>query len=226
MNKPDYKAMVDGVDTSRDIHSIVHQIFGDVMSVDDAGLEFSETEMKNMMNEICMIMEQMTFNKGLDYFGKAGEEAVLKELMQLHERQVLKPRHGSKLSPEAKRRSLNYLMFLKEKRCGKIKARGCADGRKQRAWIGKDEASSPTVMIESLLLSCVIDATEGRDVATVDIPGAFMQADMDETVHIRMEGRMAELICKLDPSMYRPFIVYEKGKPVLYAELLKALYGT
>jgi hypothetical protein len=73
-------------------------------------------------------------------------------------------------------------MFLKQKRCGKIKARGCADGQKQRAYTMKEEASAPTVAIESLLLTCVIDATEERDVATVDIPGAFMQADMDTSL--------------------------------------------
>ena len=76
------------------------------------------------------------------------------------------------------------------------------------------------------MLSCVIDATEGRDVATVDIPGAFMQADMDETVHVKLEGTMAELFARLDPKMYRKYVRTERGKPVLCVELLKALYGT
>jgi hypothetical protein len=75
-------------------------------------------------------------------------------------------------------------MFLKKKRCGHIKGRGCADGQKQRLYTTQEEASSPTVAIESVMLSCVIDASEGRDVATVDIPGAFMQADMDDDVHV------------------------------------------
>lgn len=78
-------------------------------------------------------------------------------------------------------------MFLKKKRSGRIKGRGCADGRKQRAYTNKEDASSPTVAIEALMLSCVIDAKEGRDVATVDIPGAFMQADMDDLVHMRLD---------------------------------------
>jgi hypothetical protein len=45
-----------------------------------------------------------------------------------------------------------------------------------------------------LLLTCVINATEERDVTTVNIPGAFMQADMDELVHMKLEGTMAELL--------------------------------
>ena len=59
------------------------------------------------------------------------------------------------------------------------------------------------------MLSCVIDALERRDTATVDIPGAFMQADMDEMVHMRLEGTMAELLVKLDPKMYRKYLQTE-----------------
>jgi hypothetical protein len=46
--------------------------------------------------------------------------------------------------------SLAYLMYLKRKRCGKIKGRGCADGRKQRAWTDKADSSSPTIATEAL----------------------------------------------------------------------------
>jgi hypothetical protein len=80
-------------------------------------------------------------------------------------------------------------MFIKEKHCGTIsKGRGCADGRKQRLYKTKEETSSPTVRTESLLLSCVTDAKEGRQVITCDVPGAFMQVDVDEVVHVRLAG--------------------------------------
>jgi hypothetical protein len=71
-------------------------------------------------------------------------------------------------------------MFLTKKRYGRIKARGCADGRKQRETTRKEDAAAPTAAIESVMLSANIDAMEERDVASVDIPGAFMQADIDE----------------------------------------------
>lgn len=169
---------------------------------------------------------QMNMKQGLKVFGEKGKDAVYQEMKQLHDRGVMSPIHPSTLSREQRRKVLRYLMFLKQKRSGKIKGRGCADGRKQRLYTNKEDASSPTVAIESLLLSSVIDATEGRHVITCDIPGAFMQADMDELVHMKLEGEMAELLEKIDPSLYRKYIVIEKGKPVLYVELLKALYGT
>jgi hypothetical protein len=82
------------------------------------------------------------------------------------------------------------------------------------------------VAIESVLLTCAIDALERRDVATVDIPGAFMQADMDEVIHMKLEGQMAELLVRLDPKLYRKYVHSRNGKPILYVELKKALYGT
>ena len=117
-------------------------------------------------------------------------------------------------------------MFLKQKHTGQVKGRGCADGRKQRESTSKEEASSPTVAIESVLLSCTIDAHEHRDVGVADIPGAFMQADMEDTVYLRIDGAMAEMLVQLDPEMYGKFVVIENGKTVLYLLLKKALYGT
>ena len=130
------------------------------------------------------------------------------------------------LTAAQKREALGYLMFLKRKRSGKIKARGCADGRPQRAYILQEDARAPTVSTEAVFMTAVIDAMENRMVAVVDIPGAFMQADMDPGVYMRIDGAMAELLMEIDYDMYQPHMVKEKGKPVIYVELLKALYGT
>jgi hypothetical protein len=41
------------------------------------------------------------------------------------------------LTPEERKGALRYLKFLKEKRCGTIKGRGCTDGRSQRGYMTK-----------------------------------------------------------------------------------------
>ena len=41
-----------------------------------------------------------------------------------------------------------------------------------------------------------------------------------------MEGKMVDILTNLDPKMYRKYITTEKGRPVLYVELKKSLYGT
>jgi hypothetical protein len=51
-------------------------------------------------------------------------------------------------------------MFLKQKRDGNIKGRTVAGGNNQRDYVSKEDAISPTVAMESVLLSCIIDAKE------------------------------------------------------------------
>ena len=40
------------------------------------------------------------------------------------------------------------------------------------------QAASPTALTESHLITAVIDAKQGRDVMTADIPNAFVHTDM------------------------------------------------
>jgi len=65
------------------------------------------------------------------------------------------------------------------------------------------------------MLSYIID---GMDVATVDIPRVFIQADMDyKVVHLGLHGKLAELLVQLAPSLYR-----KCGQ--VFKQLQKALY--
>lgn len=171
-------------------------------------------------------MTQFSVKKGIKEFGQAGIDAVLSEMKQLDDRNVIVPCAQNTLTREEKFRSLQYLMFLKKKRCGRIKGRGCADGRKQRMYKSKQETSAPTVAVESLLISCAIDAKENRHVITSDVPGAFMQADMDEILHMKLEGPLARLLVQVNPGKYQSFMFGEKGKEIIYVQLMKALYGT
>jgi Reverse transcriptase (RNA-dependent DNA polymerase) len=176
-------------------------------------------------SDFAYVTAQMSAKAGLRMFGTKGADALMKELRQLIVMNVMSGCNPHELSSDQKRKSLKYLMFLKEKRCGQIKGRSCADGRKQRIYKTKAETSSPTVSIESLMLSCMIDAMEGRDIATCDIPAAFMQADIDEEIHVKFDGELVDLLLKVDP-MLGQYMTIEQGKTVLYMLLNKALYGT
>jgi len=67
-----------------------------------------------------------------------------------------------------------------KKRCGKVKACKVAGGNKQRDYVAKEDASSPTCATESVLLTCAIDAKENRETAVVDIPNAFIQTVVED----------------------------------------------
>jgi hypothetical protein len=69
----------------------------------------------------------------------------------------------------------------------------------------KEETSAPTVLIESLFLSCTINAKEGQKVVTCDTPGAFMQTDIDKVIHVWLEGPLAKLLTKVDPVHEVPY---------------------
>ena len=55
------------------------------------------------------------------------------------------------------------------------------DGQKQQDDPNAKDASSPTVSLEAVLITTVVDAYEHRYVAIVNIPGAYLSADMDHS---------------------------------------------
>ena len=117
-------------------------------------------------------------------------------------------------------------MFLTEKCTGKVKAHGCANVSKQHDHIAKEEATAPTVSSATIFIQGTIFAHEGRDMATCNIPGAFLQADNPDYVLMCLDGIFAELMVTIAPNIYCKYITTNaKDKPVLYVQLEKALYG-
>jgi len=124
------------------------------------------------------------------------------------------------------------LIFLTEKRDGRIKGRTCANGSTQRAYTERDEAASPMAMTESILITATIDAKQNRDVMTADIPNAFIQTDANEKNHVvgeciimKIRGPLVDMLLKIAPEIYKDFVVMEGSTKVLYVKMLKAIYG-
>jgi len=107
-----------------------------------------------------------------------------------------------------------------------VEGRTIADGRKQRPLFEKHDTSSPAQSLEGYIASLVIDAMEERDIATIDVAGAFLKADMPDFVLLRLHGASLKAILRANKEKYEKFIVIEKGRQVLYVRLLKAMYGT
>ncbi len=118
-------------------------------------------------------------------------------------------------------------MFHKEKRDSSVKARMCADGQKQKegTW-SKQDTTSPTVAMELVFITTIVDAHKGQDVACFDILGAFLHADVEEDITMVLKSRLAELMVQVAPNLYRKYItVNRKGTAILYVKMQKALYG-
>ena len=81
------------------------------------------------------------------------------------------------LTWDIRKQALGYLMFLKRKQSGKMKAKGWADRCPQREHITKEESSSPTVLLYAFMRLCSMDVMDERKVITIDTPSAFLQGD-------------------------------------------------
>ncbi len=94
----------------------------------------------------------------------------------------------------------------------------------------KEDASSPTMSLEAVLLTCLVDANKNRDVAIVDIPNSFVQTvveDEKDKALIRIRGPLFDILVSIAPNVYRLYVtVGKKGKKQLLVQCLTALYGT
>jgi hypothetical protein len=86
-------------------------------------------------NHGASFAQNYILQKGLKKFGDEGATAACRELDQLHSRNCFSPRDISTLTVEEKKKALEALMFLTEKRDGTIKGRMVANGKPSREWL-------------------------------------------------------------------------------------------
>ena len=141
------------------------------------------------------------------------------------------PRHKRDLNTREIKKAMEALLFLTEKRDKTVKGRAVYNGKPTREWLSREDSASPTASLESIMLTAIIDAFEGRDIMTCDIPNAFIQARMpppkngEDRVIMKITGVLVDLLVKIAPETYAPYVEIENGVKVLYVELLRALYG-
>ena len=175
-----------------------------------------------------IMVQNYSIKKGLKHFGVRGEQAVTKELQQHHDMETYFPVDPDTLTQKQRKEALNSLMFLMEKRDKSVKARSCADGSKMRLrpHYRKEDNSSPTCANESTMLITSINAHEGRDTMSIDLPGAFLHAFSDEEILMMLKGPLCELMVQIAPKVYQPYVRYDsKGVAFMYVRMNKAMYG-
>ena len=183
------------------------------------------------------VFTQMSAQQGIKKHGEKAIAAILKELKQLNDgavegKPVITPISFEDLTPQDKEQALEAVNLIKEKRCGKLKGRTCANGSRQRKYLkeGEDYAS-PTASLESILTTLVIDAWEERDIAVADVPGAYLHASFpkDKKVILKLQGVFVDIMCDVNPE-FKKHVIYERSKrnkntKCLYVRVLRALYG-
>jgi hypothetical protein len=90
----------------------------------------------------------------------------------------------------------------------------------------KEDGASPTFAADSIMITAAINAHQRWDVATIDIPGAFLHAYNDKEMFMFLKGPLAELMVQMDPQLYQKFVIHNKNnQALLYVKLSKAIYG-
>ena len=142
------------------------------------------------------------------------------------DKNMFTPQDPRKLTKAQLRKVIMSSMFLKEKFLSsgdfeKLKARLVAGGHQQdRESYG--DISSPTVATSAAFMIASIAALERRHVVTVDIAGAYLNADMTgQEVLMKLDRTMSAILVKIRPD-YKPFLT-EEGTMIV--RLNKALYG-
>jgi hypothetical protein len=175
-------------------------------------------------------MTQLSLKAALKQWGEDAKIAVEAKAKQLHWQNSFKLVYWKEVNKEKRKQILKSHVFVKKKCSGQIKACKVAGGNKQRDLISKENASSPTVAMESVLLTSLVEAQENRDVAIVDIPNAFIQTGMEDDedkVVMRIRGHMADVLMKVAPKVYGPYVATDKqGRKQLLVECFNAIYST
>ena len=106
-----------------------------------------------------------------------------------------------------------------------LKGRTCTDKSKQRRFLKQYETvASPTVPLEAIFATLIIDVKEGRDVATCNVPGAFLHSELLEgkRLFLRLRDVFVDIMCQVNPE-YKQYVRVEKWK-TYYICMLYNLY--
>ena len=143
----------------------------------------------------------MEAKRGIKTYGKIAVIDILNEYKQLYKLDVLGTQNATIMPCQEKYRALRAVKLIKEKRCGKIKGRMCADGSRQSTYIPRKGAMSLTIALEALFASLFIDAQEGRAVHTFDVPVEYLHSSLiyDKVLHMKFEGEFVDIMCEVNP---------------------------
>ena len=87
-----------------------------------------------------------------------------------------------------------------------------------------DEITSLTVSMEGTFLTPVIEAQEGQDITTCNIPNAFVQTHVEEKdkdgnqTIMKIRGVCVDILYEIDP-IYWDYMVTKGNQKVLYVHI-------
>jgi hypothetical protein len=175
-----------------------------------------------------LLAQHISLKKGIRTMKEKVEPAVLSELQQMKDLGVFDPINYASLTQPQREKVVRAFMFITEKYLAdgtfdKVKARLVAD---KKAWSSADsdpttDPSSPTA---DFLTACIVlnlICLRKLKTAVIDVKAAYLNAAIDEEIHITLDQQTAAIYIKQNPS-YKHLL---KRDGTLCCKLNKALYG-
>ena len=155
-----------------------------------AKMDMSPIEVEDA-NMLGIILAQLFLKQGMKEWGKErADESIMKEFQMLHDLNYFIPRDPIILTREGRSRALSTIVFMKEKRDGRLKTRSSMNGAPQREYIKKEDAAAPRVATDSVFIAETISAHEERNNMLFDIPGAFVTTKTDKYIIMTLRGSL------------------------------------
>ena len=166
--------------------------------------------------------------QGIERTGDDAVKSVAEEVIKLHDRDTFDGIHMSDLTSEQKKGVLPSKTFLKEKFLSsgeyeRTRSRLVGGGHRQDKEIYENN-HSPTVATQSVFMIAAIAAGEGKAVATVDFPSAFLNCELPDDyppIYMKLGAFESMVLAKYDPSM-APFL---RKDGTMIVRLKRGLYG-
>lgn len=160
-------------------------------------------------------------------YGSAASDSIKKELQDILSKETWVPVKLSKKDLiKLHGQIIPSKMFLKEKflpngQFDKLKSRLVAGGHRQDRSLYPD-TSSPTPQVSSVFTVAGIAAKEQREVLTLDIGNAYLNASIEGTeIFMKLSPKIAKLLAEMDSSYEQ----YKNERHEVVVKLKKALYG-
>ena len=89
------------------------------------------------------VLTKYSVNKGLQVFGQGITNAIITNMQHLNYSEGMETKKTEVLTHKERNEALEYLMFSKKNRCGKIKCHGCKYGINKRVYRTKEKRALP-----------------------------------------------------------------------------------
>lgn len=170
----------------------------------------------------------ISLKKAIKSMGSIAIQPAVDEILNVLKYKAFHPVDARKLTANQLKNVIRSSLFLKPKYFPngdfeKLKGRFVGGGNLQdRSLYSKNDTSSPTVELTTIMMITALSAREGRTISTIDIKSAYLNAEIkSKEILMHIDPAISTLVCVAKPEWKS----FQRQDGSLIVHLDKALYG-